>query len=169
MFSWFKKASEPANRRQAEILYSTVKTALSDGDDVHARIVASVAALLVCVAYADMEYAPEEEGVLKATLERVHGLDAAGVDAILVVLRAHTVTIASGEASSYARELLELTDEEFRLDLLDVLVDVAAADERITVAETNMLRSVARHLGLSQQHYNDSQARHRSMLSVLKG
>jgi uncharacterized tellurite resistance protein B-like protein len=168
MFGWFKRKDESADRGRAAALYEAVRAALGDDDDLHVRIVASVAALLLCVAYADLEYAPEEEEVLRTTLERVNGLDAQGVAAILRVLREHTVIIASGEASTYARELLELTEEDFRSELLDVLVDLAAADESITVAETNMLRSVARSLGLSQARYNQSQARHREKLSVLK-
>jgi uncharacterized tellurite resistance protein B-like protein len=171
MFGWFKRKEETADRGKAAALYEAVRTALGEDpqkDDEHVRIVASVAAVLLCVAYADLDYSADEEEVLRATLSRVNGLDAAGVGAILRVLREHTVMIASVESTTYARELLELTAEDFRLELLDVLVDLAAADEHITVAETNMMRSVVRALGLSQAQYNASQARHRDKLSVLK-
>lgn len=169
MFGFLKRKQTAADRGRAEALYAAVRAASSDTDDEHLRIVASVAALLLCVAYADLDYASEEEEVLRATLERVHGLDGDGVQAILRVLRDHAVIIASGEATTYARELLELTEEDFRAELLDVLVDLAAADDTISVAETNMLRTVARALGLSQAQYNASQARHRDKLAVLKG
>jgi uncharacterized tellurite resistance protein B-like protein len=169
MFGWFKDKEERGDRGKAAALYDAVRSSLGDQDDTHVRIVASVAAVLLCVAYADLQYAREEEEVLGRTLGRVQGLDSFGVEAILKVLREQTIIIASGEATTYARELLELTEDDFRLELLDVLVDLAAADETITVAETNMLRDVARALGLSQAHYNDSQARHRDKLSVLKG
>lgn len=167
MFGWFKRKDEKANRKEASVLYETVRAALDDDDDATVRIVASVAALAVCVAYADLDYAPAEEEVLQRTLERVHGLSGQGVTTILRVLREHTVTITGGEATSYARELLELTEEDFRLELLDVLLDLAASDDEISVAETNMLRAVVAALGLTQQHYNASQARHREKLGVL--
>ncbi len=167
MFGWFKRQDEKANRKQASVLYETVRSALDDDDTTTVRIVASVAALLVCVAYADLDYATTEEAVLRRTLERVHGLNDQGVQTILHVVRDHTVTISGGEATSYARELLELTEEDFRLELLDVLLDLAASDDEISVAETNMLRGVAAALGLTQQHYNASQARHRDKLGVL--
>jgi len=168
VFGWFKNKKERADRQHAAALYEAVRLGLGDDDDVHVRIVASIAALLLCVAYADLDYADSEEAVLRDTLSRVHGIDEPALGAILKVLREHTVTIASAESSTYARELLELTEEDFRLELLDALVDLAAADDEITVSETNMLRIIARSLGLSQKHYNASQARHRDKLAVLK-
>ena len=168
MFGWLKAKIQGADPERARELYEAVRAGLDDKDDVHVRIVASVAALLLCVAYADSDYAPEEEQVLRGVLERVRGLDRAGVDAIASVLREKAVLIASAEASTYARELLELTDEDFRLQLLDALVDLAAADDDISVAETNTLRIATRSLGLSQAAYNASQSRHRDKLGVLK-
>jgi uncharacterized tellurite resistance protein B-like protein len=106
-----------------------------------------------------MDYAAEEEAVLQRTLARIQGLNADGVKAILGVLRDNVVIIASAESSTYARELLELTEIDFRLELLDALVELAAADDEITVAETNMMRTIAKGLGLSQQQYNAAQAR----------
>lgn len=171
MFSWLKRlatgADAPESER-AQVLYGAVRSALSDDDDVHVRIVGSIAALLLCIAYADSNYDETEEAVLRDQLGRIHGLDADGVDAIAKVLRDHCALIIGAEGTSYARELLELTDEPFRLELLDVLVDLAAADDEITVAETNLLRSVTRALGLSQDAYLASQARHRDKLAVLK-
>ena len=169
MFGWFKNKDEKASRKQASVLYETVRAALAEDDDVTVRIVASVAALSVCVAYADLDYAAVEEDVLRRTLERVHGLDDQGVQTILRVVRDHTVTITGAEATSYARELLELTEEDFRLEVLDVLLDLAASDDEISVAETNMLRGVVIALGLTQEQYNASQARHREKLGVLSG
>jgi uncharacterized tellurite resistance protein B-like protein len=168
MFSWFKRKDSGANREQAKLLYAKVAEVLDGRDEVHVRIVSCIAALLVCVAYADMDYSAEEEAVLRQTLARIQGLDARGVNAILTVLREHTVIIASAESSTYAREILELTEIDFRLELLDALVDLAAADDEITVAETNMMRSIAKALGLTQKQYNAAQARHRDKLAVLK-
>lgn len=169
MFSWLKRKDEQPSSQRAATLYAAVREALGDDDDELIRITASVAALLLCVAYADLDYQAEEEDVLRATLGRIQGMDQRGVEAILQVLREQVVALAGAEASSYARELLGLTEEDFRLELLDVLVDVAAADDEITLQETNMLRSVAKALGLSQAQYNASQARHRDKLTVLKG
>lgn len=167
VFRWLKRARETADPERGRALYAAVRSALGADDAELVRIVGSVAALMICVAYADLDVRPEELGAVEKTLSRVRGLDPRGVAAILEVLRDDTMTIASAEATTYARELLELTDEDFRIELLDGLVDVAAADGEVTLAETNMLRSVAIALGLTQRHYNASQARHRDKLAVL--
>jgi uncharacterized tellurite resistance protein B-like protein len=166
MISWFKKKDD-APTSQRLVLQHAVKRAMGGADEDGVRIVSAIAALLLCVAYADKDYAASEEAMLRETLSRVHGLDATGVDAIAEVLREHVVTITSAEATGYARELLELTAADFRHELLDMLVDLAAADDEITVTETNLLRVVVPALGLSQQDYTASQKRHRDKLAVL--
>ena len=169
MFSWLKKKGETADRRVAAVLYQTVERALGKGDPELVRIVASMAGLLTCVAYADMDFHEREAERIRALLGGVRGLSAAAVEAILQVLRTDAVRISSAEATVYARELLELTAEDVRLELLDALLDVAAADGTISLAETNVLRPVAHALGLSQAQYNRAQARHRDKLGVLQG
>lgn len=167
VFAWLKRRDGGADPERARLLYDTVRQTLGDDDEL-VRIVASVAALMVCVAYADLDVREEELDRVAMTLRRVRGLDDRGVAAIVDVLRRQTVSLAAAEATTYARELLELTEEDFRTELLDALIDVAAADGEISLAETNMLRPVARALGLTQAHYNASQARHRDKLSVLR-
>jgi uncharacterized tellurite resistance protein B-like protein len=141
---------------------------MSESDGETARIVAAIAGLLGTIAYADREYAPVEEQRIREQLARVQGLTGAGVDAICGVLRECIVEISTVEAPVYARELLDLADRELRLEVLDALVDLAAADEEITVSETNVLRLTATALGLTQDDYNASQSRHLDKLKVLR-
>jgi uncharacterized tellurite resistance protein B-like protein len=139
----------------------------AEGEDT-VRIVSSIAGLLACAAYADKDYSEVEEARVVRELARVRGLGEQGAAAIGAVLREHIVEITSAEASVYARELVDLCHPDLRLELLDVLVDVAAEDEVISVRETNLLRNATHALGLSQDEYNASQARHRDKLAVLR-
>ena len=66
------------------------------------------------------------------------------------------------------RDRRELGDRELRVEVLDVLVDVAAADGVLSTPETNLLRQVTTALGLSQTDYNEAQSRHRERLTALK-
>jgi len=91
-----------------------------------------------------------------------------GVSAICKVLREHVVEISTVEIPRYARALLELGDEELRREVLGALVDLAAADESISLAETNLLRQITKSLGLSQQDYLEAQQQHRQHLDALK-
>jgi uncharacterized tellurite resistance protein B-like protein len=168
VFAWLKRKAETADRRIAAVLYETVERALGRRDPELVRIVASMAGLLTCVAYADMDFDEREVGRIRALLGGVRGLSPAAVEAIVAVLRTDAVRISGAEATVYARELLELTAEDTRVELLDALVDVAAADGTISLAETNVLRPVAHALGLSQAEYNRAQARHRDKLAVLQ-
>jgi uncharacterized tellurite resistance protein B-like protein len=68
---------------------------------------------------------------------------------------------------TFARELKELTEPHVRVEILDVLVDLAAADGEISLPEVNQLRQITSSLGLSQQDYNASQQRHRDKLTSL--
>jgi len=145
-----------------------VRAHLAGADDETVRVVAAMAGLLAAVAYADRDYSSAEEAHVRTALGRVHGMTAAGVDAVCDALRRHVVSASAVEVPRCTRELKELGDVELRSEVLDVLVDLAAADGQITTPETNALRQITTALGLSQSDYNASQARHRDRLAVLK-
>ena len=74
MFGWFKKKGGDADKEQAKALYDAVRQHLGDDDDIHVRIVASIAALLLCVAYADQNYDEDEERVVRDVLGQIRQL-----------------------------------------------------------------------------------------------
>jgi uncharacterized tellurite resistance protein B-like protein len=63
---------------------------------------------------------------------------------------------------------MDLADRDLRVQVLELLVDVTAADGKVSHAETNEVRRLSAALGLTQDDYNDAQARHRERLSVIK-
>ena len=166
---WLKSAaaSQPPPAG-AEELIAVVRAGLPDADEESVRVVAAIAGLLGVVAYADREYSVTEEKAVRAELGRVHGMTSAGVDAICDALRRHIVEISSVQAPRYSRELVELADRELKVEVLQVLVDLAAVDGEISLAEVNLLRQTSTALGLLQDDYNAAQARHRDKLSSLK-
>ncbi len=165
---WLKSAAEvPVEPGEAELL-RVVREQLRDADDESVRVVAAIAGLLALVAYADRDWSDDEERSVRAELARVHGMTRAGVDAICDVLQRHVLELATVQAPRLTRELRELADDELRRDVLEVLVDVAAADGVITHAEVNVLRQLTTSLGLDQADYNAIQAKHRDKLSVLR-
>jgi uncharacterized tellurite resistance protein B-like protein len=150
----------------SEVL-GVVRAALPQADPETVRVVAAMAGLLAAVAYADRDYGAAEEASVREALAKVQGMTEAGVEALCTVLRKNVVSLAAIEVPRAARELRALGDEELRRDVLDLLVDLAAADGSITTPETNLLRHVTTALGLGQGDYNTSQERHRKRLSVL--
>ncbi len=145
-----------------------VREHLPEADDDTARVVAALGGLLAAVAYADREYSTHEEEVVRQLLARVNGMPAAGIDAICAAMRRHVVEASTVGIPRFTRELRELGDVELRREILDALVDLAAADGQVTISETNLLRQITTSLGLSQNDYNEAQARHRDRLSILK-
>jgi uncharacterized tellurite resistance protein B-like protein len=124
-------------------------------------VVAAIAGLLGAVAYADREYSPDESLRVRAELSRVQGMPAADVDAIGKVLEERAVELSTIETPRLCRVLRELADRELRLQVLEILVDLAAEDGVISVAENNVLRRLTTALGLGQDDYNALQAKHK--------
>lgn len=169
MFFLRKPANEGHRARTVdEELLTVVRAEMPAASDDEVRILCAVAGLIGGVAYADGEYSGVEAAMVRAALARVHGLSPGAVDAICAVLAARIRELVHGELQRYARELVDGTEREARVELLEVLMDLAAADETITLAETNHLRRVASLLGLSPDDYLAAQSRHRDKLSVLR-
>ena len=112
-------------------------------------------------------YSEAEEARVRRELERVHGMTAAGIAAISAVLREHVIEVSTVQAPRYSRMLLDLCDRELRVEVLDTLVELAAADGVIETAEVNVLRLLTTSLGLSQDDYNAAQTKHRERIKIL--
>jgi uncharacterized tellurite resistance protein B-like protein len=159
---------DPTPSRGSARLGALVRGHMPDASDDTQRLVIALAGLCSCVAYADRRYDASEQAHVRAALARVHGLDEAGVAAICEALAAHVEELAASNAQAYTRDLRELGTVEMRREILDALVDLAAADEDLSLVETDLLRRTARAMGLDDDDYVVAQSRHRGRLSVLK-
>jgi uncharacterized tellurite resistance protein B-like protein len=110
-----------------------------------------------------------EQARAREELARIEGISPAGIDAICAALTRHVREIATVQAPRYSRVLRDLADHDLRLQVLGILVGLAAADRTITLAETNVLRQLATSLGLTQEDYNAAQAKFVELLAVLHG
>ncbi len=165
---WLKGAAETRAPEGAEQLKHVVAQQLPEADAESVLVVTAIAGLLGTVAYADRDYSAAEEQRVRQELERVHGMTRAGIDAICAALRQHIVEVSTVQAPRYSRLLVELADRELRVEVLEVMVELAAADGEISVAEVNLLRQVTTALGLTQADYNAAQQQHRDRLTVLR-
>jgi uncharacterized tellurite resistance protein B-like protein len=172
---FFKRAPKPVVRSSVDVLRELVQAELrldrdADEDEGAASIVVAVAGLLAAVAYADRVYGEAEQAYTRDALSRLDGLTDSGVTAICQVLRdARTGRqIAAQNPQAFTRELRERTDVELRREVLTVLVDLAAVDGELSLAETDLLRRTASALGLTTDDYLHAQAQHRDKLTLLK-
>ncbi|MBN1610678.1 MAG: TerB family tellurite resistance protein [Polyangiaceae bacterium] len=166
---FFRTRQRTSSGAQKDRLTEVVRAHLQGADDSMLAIVAAIAGLLGTVAYADRELRGPEWDQLRHELGRINGLDSRGVEAICGVLKRDIVSISTTELPRHTRVLRELASRDLRIEILGVLLDLAASDGTVSLDEVNLLRNTACALGLSQREYNDAQAPHRDKLSVLRG
>lgn len=165
---WLKSLADTAPPSGATELFDVVRKELPEADEETQMVVVAIVGLLGAVAYADRSYSEQEERRIKDELSRVNGMTESGIRAICAVLRQHIIEVSTVQLPRYARILTDLADRELRVELLQTLLELAAADGVITHPETNLLRLVTQALGLTQLDYNHAQAKHRDRLAALK-
>jgi uncharacterized tellurite resistance protein B-like protein len=168
MVFWKRKAEIAGRGEPVGRLEALVREYMSHADELAVKIVTAVTGLLGCVAFADRDFSEAEQLHVREVLGRVDGLSPQGVDAICHALQQNVVRIATGNVQAHTRLLRDHVDVEMRREVLEVLVDLAAADDNLSFEETQLLRRIADALALTQDDYNAAQARHRERLSLLK-
>ena len=129
---WLSTARSAPLPKGAEALTHAVRAHLSGADEETVQVVTSITGLLGAIAYADRDYSEKEERRVRRELSRVNGMTDAGITAITDALRRNILEVSTVELPRYARALVELADHELRVEILDVLVDVAAAGAKRT-------------------------------------
>ena len=157
-----RKSTPPRGR-----LEKVVSDLLPDADSQTRGVVTALVGLLASIAYADGVYHPSEKETVRRELARVQVLDDRAVRIVAELLETHIKAIVAAGDTTWARTIKESLEREGRLEVLDALLEIAAADGELSTHETNYLRRVAPKLGLSQADYVALQSRHRDKLAVL--
>jgi uncharacterized tellurite resistance protein B-like protein len=168
MFFRSSKSAPEAPPEASALLIETVKRHMPDADPDVVAIVGAVAGLLARVAYADLELSESELDEIRHQLGNVEGFEKPGIEAVCELVREHSQALGVEGIQTYTRVLYDETSRALRIEVLDVLLDLAAADGRVTLDETNLLRRITTSLGLSDADYQVSQERYRKKLSVLE-
>ncbi|HMO07439.1 MAG TPA: TerB family tellurite resistance protein [Paracoccaceae bacterium] len=125
--------------------------------DPEARL--ALAALLVRVARADGDYAPQEAARIDRVLAARHGLTPFAAAALRA--EAEVLEAEAPDTVRFTRALKAAVPLEERSGLVEALWSVALADGARDAAEDRLLRMVANLLGLSD--VESAQARQRAM------
>lgn len=130
--------------------------------------VASFAYVLARVANADLRIDESESLTMERVVADTSGLGPA--EAALVVEIAKSQARLSGGTENYTvtREFRSVSTREQRLQLLDCLYAVAAADDTVTTLESAEIAAIADELGLTQQDVAAVRSTYRDKLGVLK-
>jgi len=172
--SWINSAESTVffSRSQREepaqhALEVAVRSAMPEADEATLQIVVACAGLLGTTAYADRDFSAEERQRVDELLQSIQGLDETGRREIIAALEANIVDLATVHSTRFTRALKEHADRDLRRHVLDLLVDVAAADDEITHSEVTVLRRLTEALGLEQADYNEAQEKHRDKLAAI--
>lgn len=163
---FFRTKKPPAEQDSA--LAGVIAETLPDAAPDTRAVVAAIAGLLGCVAYADREFSARERAAVRRLLASVHGVDGAGADRIIDALASNIVEVSTLESTRYCRTLMMHGERDLRVDVLDMLLEVAAADREVTHDEVVVLRTLTKALGLDQEDYNRLQTRHQALLTTLR-
>lgn len=133
-----------------------------------ARYVAAFAYLLGRVAYANRDFQPEEADEIARILERRAALPSDQARLVVDIVKHQTELFSGTEDYLVAREFKEVSTREQRLQTLDCLFAVAAADDIITAEEEAAVRQIASEIGLSHRELVSARIPYSSKRSVLK-
>jgi uncharacterized tellurite resistance protein B-like protein len=159
-----RKKPPPPDTADARLL-AAVQAALPGADPDTVAIVSACAGLLASVAYADREFSAAEREHVRKLLATVSGIGASGAEALAKLLESHVLELSTVHATRFTRTLKELGDRELRLHVLEMLIELCAADDELKSPEVVLLRQTTSALGLEQDDYNRLQAVHRDKLN----
>jgi len=119
-----------------------------------ARFLAAFAYILTRAAAADLEISDVEEQVIEQLVVEHGGLTEA--QAVLVAEMARSQSLLYGGTEDYlvTRQFKELSTEEDRLALLRCCYLVGAADDVITIEESDTLQEIAKELDIDRASVN---------------
>ncbi len=133
-----------------------------------ARYVASFAFVLGRVAHADREFSDEEVRKMESIVHRLGHLSEA--ESVLVVELAKLQHELFGGTESFVvtREFNEIATREQKLELLDCLFAVSAADESISGIEEAEIRQIASELDFSHREFVAARSAWTNQRDVMK-
>ncbi len=146
-----------------------IMSALDEMPKDQARYIAAFAYILSRVARADLSISPEETAAMEEIVMALGNLPAD--QAIVVVQMAKSQNLLFGGTANYlvTREFNEFATREQKLNLLNCLFAVSAADDNISTAEDSEIRQIASELLLEHREFIEVRSSFRDKLAVLKG
>ena len=159
---------EPVEAAGGDVIHR-IADELDRMDPDHARYLASFAFILSRVANADRQVSADEVAAMEVLVAGKGGVTAD--QAALVVQMARTQQKLFGATDDFlvTRELGRKASYEQKVALIDCLYAVAAADERIFVAEGDEIGRIGRELKVDQSDLSRLRSSYREFLEARKG
>ena len=141
---------------------------LEELDEGQARYLAAFAYILGRVAHADSEFSDEETRKMEEVVQGLGHLT--GAQAALVVEIAKSQVRLFGATDNFlvVRRFKEMATAEQRVELLDCVFAVSAADDSISSVEEGQAGQIAKELGLTRDEYVAARLAYKDHLESIK-
>ena len=134
-----------------------------------ARYLAAFAYILGRVAHADSTITDEETQKMREILQVLGHLPESQAVLVVEVAKGQVRLFGGTENFLVSRRFREMSTPEQRLELLDCVFAVSAADESITVIEEGQARQISKELGLTHEDFLVARAAYLEHVEALKG
>lgn len=141
---------------------------LEEMDVERARYLAAFAYMLGRVAHADLEISDEEGAKMESILMEKASLPHDQAVMILEIAKQQNRLFGHVENFLVTREFNTVASRRQKLDLLDCLFAVCAADRSISTVEDREIRQIASELLLEHREFIQTRSRYRDSLDFLK-
>jgi len=138
-------------------------------DPARARFIAAFAYILGRVANADLDISADESRSMEDLVRERGRLPEDQALLVVEIAKSQNRLFGGTENFLVPREFSEIASRQERLDLLDCVFAVSAADGSISVVEEEQARRIASELGLSHRQYVETRARYSAHRDVMKG
>jgi len=164
-FLGIRGRSGPDHGKQADEALDPITLALDALDPDRARFFAAFAYVLARVAGADLKMDASESDSMAETLAQLTGISTDDAGLVAEIACSRMDDFEATHNYLVTREFGRLSDTAEKIQLLECLYAVAAADGVITGDETNEVASIAEEIGLSRADATALRSRFRDKLA----
>ena len=149
----------------------TMRRIIAELDELpegRARYLAAFAYILGRVAYADAAISREETHKMQELVQVLGHLPGAQAALVVEIAKSQVRLVGGTENFLVSRRFREISTTQQRMELLECVFSVSAADESITVVEEGQARQISKELGLTHEDFIAARADYHQHLEALK-
>ncbi len=171
-FLQFLGLTEKSTTNPAEEDTSTMQAIISELSTLpqeRARYLAAFAYILGRAAYADSKVNAAEIEKMKTIVNGLGHIPTDQVDLVVDIATNQVKLFGGTENFLVSRRFREISTEEQRIELLDCVFAVSAADKSITVVEEGQARQISKELGLNHDKFIAARSSYLEHVAAVKG
>lgn len=160
--------AEISSEKTANPVIREIAATLRELDSDRAEYLAAFAFILGRVANADLDISDEEIESMTQILQKVGNISLSQAEIVVKIVKNLNQLKGATESYLVTREFSELATKEEKIQLLDCLFAVSAADDSISGEEEKELKQICSELKLSDYELIKLRSKYRDKREILK-